>query len=74
KTTEPKRVFAYLRKHGNKEVLVVLNLSAQKDLHFEITDSTVTGIFKNIFSGAANNFTKEKSFEMQGWEYGVYEK
>ncbi|MBK9569051.1 MAG: alpha-glucosidase C-terminal domain-containing protein [Chitinophagaceae bacterium] len=74
KTTEPQRVFAYLRKHGNKEVLVVLNLSAQKDLHFEITDSTVTGIFKNVFSGAANDFTKEKSFEMQGWEYGVYEK
>ena len=74
KTTDPKNVFAYLRKKDNKEVLVVLNLSAQKDLHFDITDENLTGIFKNAFSGAANDFTKEKSFEMQGWEYLVYEK
>ncbi len=74
KTTDPKNVFAYLRKKDNKEVLVVLNLSAQKDLHFDITDEKLTGIFKNAFSGAANDFTTEKSFEMQGWEYLVYEK
>jgi glycosidase len=74
KTSNPKNVFAYLRKNGSKEVLVVLNLSAEKDLHFDITDEKVSGIFKNIFSGAANDFTAEKSFEMQGWEYIVYEK
>jgi glycosidase len=74
KTTEPKSIFAYLRKNGSKEVLVVLNLSPQKDLHFDIIDSNVTGTYKNVFSGAANDFTKEKSFEMQAWEYLVYEK
>ena len=74
KTTEPTKVFAYLRKKGNKEVLVVLNMSAQKDLHFDITDDKVTGTFNNVFSGAANDFTNQKSFEMQGWEYLVYEK
>lgn len=74
KTTDSKRVFAYLRKKGNSEVLVVLNLSAQKDLHFDITDEMVKGIYKNVFSGAANDFTSERSFEMQAWEYLVYEK
>ena len=74
KTSDPNNVFVYLRKNGNKEVLVVLNLSSQKDLHFEILDSMVTGVYKNIFSGAANDFTTERSFEMQGWEYLVYEK
>ena len=74
KTTDSKNVFAYLRKKGNKEVLVVLNLSAQKDLHFDIIDENVTGIFKNAFSRAPNDFTREKSFEMQEWEYLVYEK
>jgi alpha-amylase len=74
KTTDPAHVFAYLRKNGNKEVLVVLNLSAQKDLHFEITDERVAGIYSNVFSGAANDFTTGKSFEMQAWEYLVYEK
>ena len=74
KTSDPKKVFAFLRRNGEKEVLVVLNLSGQKDLHFEITDPKVTGIYKNVFSGAANNFTTERSFEMQAWEYLVYEK
>ncbi len=73
-TSDPKNVFAYLRKNGTKEVLVVLNLSSQKDLHFEILDPTVSGTYKNVFSGAANDFTSNKNFEMQGWDYLVYEK
>jgi len=74
KTTDSKNVFAYLRKNGSKEVLVVLNLSSNKDLHFDITDEMVKGIYKNVFSGAANDFSSERSFEMQGWEWLVYEK
>ena len=74
KTSDAKNIFAYLRKNGGKEVLVVLNLSGQKDLHFDMLDSNVAGIYTNVFSGAANDFTINKSFEMQGWEYLVYEK
>lgn len=74
KTTAPKNIFAFLRKKDGREVLVILNLSAQKDIHFEIVDENVKGVYKNVFSGAANDFTSEKSFEMQGWEYLVYEK
>lgn len=74
KTTEPGKVLAYLRRNGNKEVLVVINMSAQADLHFDITDENVKGIYKNIFSGSPNDFTNEKSFEMQGWEFLVYER
>jgi hypothetical protein len=65
---------AWLRKNGSKEVLVVLNLSAQKNLPVEITDEKVAGSFTNVFSMAARDLTKEKSFEMQPWEYLVYEK
>lgn len=74
KTTAPANVFAYLRRKENKEVLVVLNLSKENNLRFEITDPQLTGSFNNVFSGAVNDFTKEKGFEMQGWEFLVYEK
>ncbi len=74
KTTEPNSIFAFLRKNGDREVLVILNLSSRKDLHFEITDDKVNGIFKNIFSAAANDFATGKNFEMQAWEFLVYEK
>jgi glycosidase len=74
KTSNDKQVFAYLRKHGTREVLVVLNLTPENDLHFDIMDNRVTGTFRNAFSEAANDFTAEKSFEMQAWEYLVYVK
>lgn len=74
KTSEPSRVFAWLRKNGKREVLTILNLSPENKLRFDITDEKVTGSFTNVFSGAVNDFTTEKSFEMQAWEYLVYEK
>lgn len=66
-------ILAYLRKNGNKEVLVVLNLSNEL-VRFSITGAMVTGNFKNVFSGDDNDFTKQKDFEMQAWEYLVFEK
>ena len=74
KTTADDKVFCYLRKNGEREVLVVLNLSGQSDLHFELNDSRINGRYKNIFSGAANDFANSSAFEMQAWEYLVYEK
>lgn len=74
KTDDPGNVFAYLRKNGGHEVLVVLNLSSSNNLRFTITDDRLTGVYKNVFSGAANDFSSAKSFEMQGWEFLVYEK
>jgi len=74
KTTDPQKIVAYIRKSGDREVLVLLNLSSQNNLHFDVIDERLTGTFKNVFSGAANDFTVEKGFEMQPWEYLVYEK
>ena len=73
-TNANKDIFAYLRKNGSHEVLVVLNFSSQKDLHFDVTDEKVSGVFKNIFSGTIIDLTGKKDFEMQDWEYLVYEK
>lgn len=72
-TDAPNTILAYLRKNGNSEVLVLLNMSKEK-LRFEIKDAAVTGHFANVFSKVDNDFTTEKYFEMQPWEYLVYEK
>lgn len=73
-TTENDKIFAYVRKNGEQEVLVVLNLSDTDKLRFDINDGNLSSIFKNVFSGAANDFSKDKSFEMQAYEYIVYVK
>lgn len=74
KTSADDKVFCFLRKRGDQEVLVVLNWSSEKDLHFEILDDRVKGIYRNVFSNAANDFTSSKYFEMQPWESLVYER
>jgi alpha-amylase len=72
-TNDNEHVFAYLRRNGGKEVLVILNLSAN-NLRVDIADENVSGIFKNIFSGVSVDLTSVKSFEMEEWGYLVYEK
>jgi hypothetical protein len=67
-------VFAYLRKNGRREVLVVLNLSDHSPVQFSFNDSRVEGEFRNIFSNVMAGFTNNKNMEMQEWGYLVYEK
>lgn len=74
KTSADDKVFCYVRKKNDREVLVVLNLSSQPDLHFDLLDNQVMGTYRNIFSGAASDFTSTRAFEMQPWEFLVYEK
>ena len=72
-TTAPDNIVAYLRKNGDREVLVLLNFSKQS-VHCTIKDEIVAGNYKNIFTKSDNVFTPQKSIEMQPWEYQVYEK
>ncbi|MBK5271023.1 MAG: alpha amylase C-terminal domain-containing protein [Bacteroidia bacterium] len=72
--TNDDHVFAYLRKNGSKEVLVVLNMSKETKEHLIINDDKVTGIYNNVFSGTSDNFTSEKKIQLHTWEYLLYEK
>ena len=72
-TTAPDNVIAFLRKNGNNEVLVVLNFS-KHTVYCTINDEIVNGNYKNIFSKTNNDFTNVKSFDLQPWEYLVFEK
>lgn len=70
-TTADDKIFAYLRRNGADEVLVVLNLS-RDGARFDITDNALNGSFVNAFSETPNDFSSSKSFDMQPWEYLVY--
>jgi glycosidase len=67
-------VLAYLRKSGDREVLVILNLSKNDNLKFSILDPNVKGRFVNSFSKAESDFNSGKDFIMQAWEFQVFEK
>lgn len=64
-------VFAFLRKNREKEVLVILNFSNSKSsfcLH------SMDGKFREVFSVKERDFSNDKAFEMNSWEYLVFEK
>jgi glycosidase len=71
KTSNDDHVFAYLRKNGNDEILVILNLS-NIDVRFSIDE--VSGRFKEVFSCVEKDVSMDKYFEMKGWEYLVFGK
>jgi len=73
-TSEVEKIFSYLRKMGQREVLVILNLSAIDDLHFEITEENVSGNYRNVFTGDAIDLTGSKNLAMKAWDYLVFEK
>ncbi len=73
-TTADDKVFSFLRKNADREVLVLLNLSASGDLCFSVTDENVSGKFRDIFSGSEKELNGGKEFTMQPWDYLVFEK
>jgi len=73
-TSQDEQVFSYLRKNGEREILAFLNLSANEDLHFVMSDELVSGIYTNIFTGETSDFTINKNLRMKAWDYLVYQK
>ena len=65
------KLYGFLRKNGEAEVLVFLNLSP--DYYWmHVTDERVGGTFVNLFSNELNDVAKNRYFEMQPWGFYVY--
>jgi glycosidase len=72
-TTANDKIFAYVRKNGEDEVLVVLNMS-KDPVEFTIEDDYLSGTFSNIFDGSKRDFNQGKHFNFQVSDYAVFEK
>ncbi len=72
-TTADDHIFCFARKNGERELLVLLNLSSL-DLKFEMRSENIKGNYKDIFKGQAYQFPAEKHIELNAWNYLVLEK
>lgn len=73
KTSADDKILAYLRKNGNDEVLVVLNMS-KENVNFNIEEDQLSGDFKNVFDQTKHNFSQSRDFELTVGGYAVFEK
>ena len=72
-TSANDKILAYLRKNGENEVLVVLNMS-KEPVNFTIQDENLNGSFKNVFEKTKRNFGEGKDFDFKVSDFAVFEK
>ena len=72
--THHQAVMAYIRKKENAVVLILLNFSNQNKIAVPIVHTALQGKFVNIFSNITYTFHQHQQFELQAFEYLVYEK
>ena len=66
-------LIAYLRKNGESEVLVFLNMTRQ-EIQFTIEDEKVNGVYLDVFNGVDANLSVDKKIELAAWGYKVFER
>jgi alpha-amylase len=74
RTSAEGQVFSYLRKKGDREVLVVLNLSPAIIMHFQFMDDRLAGEYRNVFNGQPIKITPGSPLILQPWDYQVLER
>jgi glycosidase len=68
------QIIAFLLTQNGDQVIALFNFSGEGRLKFTISDERIGGKYQNVFSGIEHSFDTNISFEMQPWEYIVYQK
>jgi glycosidase len=71
-TEANERVFAFLRKNGDHQVLVLLNLSAGEPVRFHIREQAPAGDFIELFSEKMAKLDGFSEYLLSAWDYQVY--
>jgi glycosidase len=71
--TQDDRCYAFARRAGDDEVVVVLNFSPD-GLSLPGSELLLQGSFREIFTGAWFNFSHTQNIQLPPWGYIVYEK
>lgn len=72
-TTSNDKVLAYLRKNGEREVLVFINTSKDA-VNFKLEDDNSVGSYKNVFTNNKAELIKGSDVSLPAYGYLVYEK
>ena len=73
-TSQKDKVEAFICKYGDDKALMIFNFSDSDRVQFSISHEEMEGSFQNVFSGMSFRFTKDVNFEMEPWQYIIYEK
>jgi len=67
------KILAYLRKNGEREVLVLIN-TTKDPVNFKMEDDNSIGSYKNVFTKSKTELIKGSDVSLDAFGYLVYEK
>jgi glycosidase len=73
-TSHDSQVFAFLRRSGDREVLVILNLCEYEHWDFTIRDEKVQGSFRELFTEEEKDLSSNRNIGLKPWAYMVWVK
>ena len=74
RTSNDDKVFGYVRKKEDREVLVLLNLSGVAVEQLKIEDGVVSGKFNELFTSTEIEIDSDTKFQLPPWGYFVFSK
>ena len=72
-STDTKNILAFTRAKNKDKIFAIFNFS-DKEVEFELDGETISGIYKNYFTGKIETFSDKETFKFHPWEYRVYMK
>ncbi len=69
-STDKKNILAFTRTKNKDEIFAIFNFS-DKEVEFELDGETISGTYKNYFTGKVETFTAKKNLKLGPWEYKV---
>jgi glycosidase len=72
-TSADGNIFAFCRKSGADQVVVVINFS-EASISVQINDPLLDGNYKNIFTSEIFNADQGNFLHMEAWDFAVFEK
>lgn len=72
-TNSNDKILAYLRKNGDREVLVLIN-TTKDAANFKLEDDNSVGSYKNVFTNSKVELAKGSDVSLPAYGYLVYEK
>lgn len=69
-TNADDRALVFVRRYEQRQLLVILNLSAQP-VSLQLTDTQIKGVFINIFDHKTYSIASRQTLELKAWEYLV---
>jgi len=65
------KIYAYLRRHGDEKVLIVLNLS-DKTQRVTLHSDSIPGDYQEVFTETRASFAAKADIKLGPWEYRAY--